>query len=66
MKQIFNVVLSMVPTSTGNLQNTLGFHHRNFGKIPQDIVCLRAIMKQIFNAGTVKLLFETLVKCGSI
>ena len=28
-----NVVLSMVPTSTGNLQNTLGFHHRNFGKI---------------------------------
>ena len=38
-----NVVLSMVPTSTGNLQNTLGFHHRNFGKIPQDIVCLRAI-----------------------
>ena len=38
-----NVVLSMVPTSTANLRNTLEFHHRNFVKIPLGIACLRAI-----------------------
>ena len=39
----------MVPTSTGNLQNASGFHHRNFGKIQQDIACLRVIKLKNYN-----------------